>query len=69
MRLVRLPLLIAALLAPAVTASIASAQDKNQNVPTGQTPSRAGQVQANDIIDRMSKAESAVLERLRTSRP
>jgi len=65
MRLARLPLLIAALLAPAVTVSIASAQEKNQNVP----PSRAGQVQANDIIDRMSKAEGAVLERLRTSNP
>jgi hypothetical protein len=70
MRLVRLPLLFAALLlASAVTASIASAQEKNQNVPTGQNPSRAGQVQANDIIDRMSKAEGVVLERLRTSNP
>jgi hypothetical protein len=69
MRLVRVPLLFAALLAPAVTASIASAQEKNQNVPAGQTPGRAGQVQANDIIDRMSKAEGVVLERLRTSNP
>jgi hypothetical protein len=69
MRLVRLPLLLAALLAPAVTASIASAQATDQNAPTAQTPSRAGQVQANDIIDRMSKAEAAVLERLRTSQP
>jgi hypothetical protein len=69
MRLARLPLLLAALLAPAVTASIASAQERNQKAPTAQTPSRAGQVQADDIIDRMSKAEGAVLERLRTSHP
>jgi hypothetical protein len=69
MRLARLPLLLAALLAPAVTASIASAQEKNQEVPTARTPSRAGQVQADDIIDRMSRAELAALERLRTSNP
>jgi hypothetical protein len=69
MRLVRLPLLFAALLAPAVTASIAHAQTKDQNVPTAQTPSRAGQVAADDIIDRMIKAERAVLERLKTSHP
>ena len=59
MRLARLPLLLAALLAPAVTASIAHAQAKDQK----------GQTQADDIIDRMSKAERAVLERLRTSQP
>ncbi|HLG58184.1 MAG TPA: M48 family metalloprotease, partial [Vicinamibacterales bacterium] len=69
MQLARLPLLLAALLAPAVTASIAHAQAKDQKVPTAQTPSRAGQVAADDIIDRMSRAESAVLERLRTSHP
>ena len=69
MRLARLPLLLAALLAPAFTASIARAQEKNQKAPTAQTPSRAGQVQADDIIDRMSRAERAVLERLRTSHP
>jgi Peptidase family M48 len=68
MRLARLPLLLAALLAPAA-ASIARAQANDQNVPTAQTPSRAGQVKADDIIDRMSKAERAVLERLRTSHP
>jgi hypothetical protein len=68
MRLVRLPLLLAALLVPAVTASIASAQEKNQKAST-QAPSRAGQVQADEIIDRMSKAERALLERLETSRP
>jgi hypothetical protein len=69
MRLARLPLLLAALLAPAFTASIARAQASDQKVPTAQTPTRAGQVQADDIIDRMSRAESAVLERLRTSSP
>ena len=69
MRLARLPLLLAALLAPAFTASIARAQANDQKVPTAQTPSRAGQVQADDIIDRMSRAERAVLERLRTSHP
>jgi hypothetical protein len=70
MRLVRLPLLLAAaLLATASTASIARAQANSQNVPTAQTPSRAGQVKADDIIDRMSKAERALLERMRTSHP
>ena len=69
MRLARLPLLLVVLLAPAVTASIARAQANDQKVPTAQTPSRAGQVKADDIIDRMSRAELAVLERLRTSRP
>ena len=69
MQLARLPLLLAALLVPAVTASIARAQANDQKVPAAQTPSRAGQVQADDIIDRMSRAELAVLERLRTSHP
>ena len=69
MRLARLPLLLAALLAPAVTAPIAHAQANDQRVPTAQAPSRAGQVKADDIIDRMSRAERAVLERLRTSHP
>jgi len=59
MRLARLPLLLAALLAPAVTVSIAHAQAKDQK----------GQTQADDIIDRMSKAERAVIERLTTSQP
>ena len=67
MRLARLPLLIAALLA--VTASSALAQKKDRKNPTAQTPVRAGQAEADDIVDRMSKAESAVLERLRTSHP
>jgi hypothetical protein len=69
MRLARLPLLLAALLAPVLTASIAHAQASYQKVPTAQTPSRAGQLNADDIIDRMSRAERAVLERLRTSQP
>jgi hypothetical protein len=69
MRLARLPLLFAALLAPVLTASIAHAEAKDKKVPTAQTPVRAGQAQADDIIDRMSKAERALLERLRTSRP
>jgi hypothetical protein len=59
MRLARLPLLLAALLAPAVTVSMAHAQAKDQK----------GQTQADDIIDRMSKAERAVIERLGTSQP
>ena len=69
MRFVRLPLLLAALLAPAMTASIASAQANDQKAPAAQTPGRAGQVAANDIIDRMNRAERAVLERLRASHP
>src|SRR5688572_31402238 len=69
MRLARLPLLLAALLAPAVTASIARAQAHDQEAPTVETPSRAGQVRVDDIIDRMSRAELAVLERLTTSQP
>ena len=68
MRLARLPLLFAALLAPVVTASIAGAEPKDKKAPTSQ-PGRAGQVQADDIIDRMNEAERAVLERLRTSHP
>ena len=69
MRFGRLPLLLATMLATAFSASIANAQANDQKGPTAQTPSRAGQVQADDIIDRMSRAERAVLERLRTSQP
>jgi hypothetical protein len=69
MRLARLPLLLAALLAPAFASSIARAQANDQKVPTAQASRRAGQVQADDIIDRMGRAERAVLERLRTSHP
>jgi hypothetical protein len=38
-------------------------------VATAQTPPSAGQAQADEIVDRMSKAERALLERLRTSHP
>src|SRR5438128_492163 len=69
MRLARLPLLLAALLAPALTASIVHAESKDKKTPTAQTPGRAGQVAADDIIDRMTKAERLVLDRLRTSHP
>jgi len=69
MRLAPLPLLLAALLTPAFTASIAHAEAKDKKVPTAQAPGRAGQIAADDIIDRMSKAEHTVLERLRTSHP
>jgi hypothetical protein len=69
MRLVRLPLLLAALLAPVVPVSIAHAQTRDQKAPTAQTPGRAGQAEADAIIDRMIRAEGAVLERLRTSQP
>lgn len=69
MRLVRLPLLFAALLALIVTASIAHAQANDRKAQTAQTSSRAGQVAADDIVDRMSKAERAVVERLRTAHP
>jgi hypothetical protein len=69
MRPARLPLLLAALFAPVLTTSIARAQAQDQKVPTAQTPGRAGQVKADDIIDRMSRAERVVLERLRTSHP
>jgi hypothetical protein len=61
-------MLLAALLAPAVAPG-AQAEAKDKKAPTAQTPGRAGQAQADDIIDRMSKAERAVLERLRTSHP
>src|SRR5262245_34814113 len=69
MRLARLPLLFTALLAPALTASIVSAQANDKKVPAAQAPSRAGQLNVDDIIDRMSKAERAVIERLTTSQP
>jgi hypothetical protein len=62
-------MLLAALLALPVTASIADAQAKDRKRPAAQTPGRAGQAQADDIIDRMSEAERAVLDRLKTSHP
>src|SRR6185369_11050549 len=64
MRLARLPLLIAALLA--VTTSSALAGKKDRKAPPAQ---RAGQAEADDIVDRMTKAEGTLLERLRTSHP
>src|SRR5690242_12300762 len=67
MRLARLPLLIAALLT--VTTPIAHAEKKDRKGSAAQTPSRAGQAEADGIVDRMSKAETALLERLRTSHP
>jgi hypothetical protein len=66
MRLARLPLLIAALLT--VTTPLAHAEKKERKGSTAQT-GRAGQAEADDIVDRMSKAEGALLERLRTSHP
>jgi hypothetical protein len=69
MRLVRLPLLLTALLAPISTASIAHAQANAQKALKAQASGRAGQATADDIVDRMSKAERALLERLRTSHP
>jgi hypothetical protein len=61
--------MLAALLVPAVTPSIAHAEKKDKKAPASQTATRAGQTAADDIVDRMSKAEGAVLERLRTSHP
>ena len=61
MRLARLPLLFAALLAPALIASIAHAEAKDKKA---KTPVSAAQAQADEIIDRMSKAERAVIDRV-----
>src|SRR3712207_5001636 len=69
MRLAPLPLLLAALIAPAFAASTARAQSDDQKTGTAQTPARAGQLEADDIIDRMNKAERTVVERLKTSHP
>jgi hypothetical protein len=68
MRPAYLPLLLAALLAPAVPVSSARAQAPDQKGRTAQTSS-AGQIQAHDIIDRMNRAERAVLERVITLQP
>jgi hypothetical protein len=62
MRLARLPLLLAVLLAPTLTASIAYAQANDQK-------GQAAKAQADEIIDRMSKAERAVIDRLKASQP
>src|SRR4029453_10500643 len=66
MRFARLPLLLATLFATVLTASIARAQVGGQKIPAAQTPSRTGQATVDDIIDRMTRAERAVLARLRT---
>ncbi len=66
MRIARVPLLLAAVLASGdFTASMAHAQAADQTV---QTAGR-GQFKVDDIIDRMSEAERAVLVRLRTFHP
>jgi hypothetical protein len=62
MRMARTSLLLAALITGAFTASMARAQDLEQTASPGQ-------VKVNDIIDRMSKAEGAVLDRLRMYHP
>jgi len=67
MRLARLPLLLAALLA--VTMSTGRAEAKDKKGAKAPTPARAGQAEADGIIDRMSKAEGALLERLSRSHP
>lgn len=68
MRLARLPLLLAALLAPALVPSPAGAQADDQNAPATQA-TRRGEIGVDEIIDRMGDAERVVLDRLRTSSP
>ena len=68
MRLARLPLLLAALLAPALAPSPARAQADDQDAPAAQA-TRRGEIEVDEIIDRMGEAERAVLDRLRTSSP
>jgi hypothetical protein len=65
MRMARIPLLVASL---AFTASMGRAQTTDQTIQTAQTAAR-GPVTANDIVDKMSQAERAVLNRLRTYHP
>jgi hypothetical protein len=72
MRLARVPVLLAALLT-ALTPSMARGQDaidqRAQLVQNVQTASRGRQVKADEVVDRMSQAERAVLERLKTYHP
>ncbi len=68
MRLAPLPLLLA-LLTSTLVAPMARAQANDRKGSTAPTSNRAGQTQADEIVDRMSTAERAVLERLRTSNP
>jgi hypothetical protein len=69
MRLAHRLLLPAALLASVLPASIARAQTSDQKASAAQTPGRAGQVKADEIIDRMTRAERTVLERVRATQP
>jgi hypothetical protein len=76
MRSARIPLLLAtwltALTLPVFTTSTARAQATDQiaqTTPTPQTAAARGPVTANDIVDKMSQAERAVLVRLRTYHP
>jgi hypothetical protein len=72
MRMARAPLLLFAVLASAAfTASMARAQAADQIAQTAQTDQTAGrgELKVDDIIDRMSEAERAVLVRLRTFHP
>jgi hypothetical protein len=61
--------LLVALLASGVAGSIVQAQNVDDKRSKARAPSRGGQAAADDIVDRMSQAERAVLERLRTSHP
>ena len=65
MRMARVPVFLAVLASAVFTASTAYAQAADQ---TNQTSVR-GQFKVDDIIDRMSEAERAVLVRLRTFHP
>jgi hypothetical protein len=69
MRLPRPYLLLAALLVSTMTASVAQAQKRDAKGSKGQAPANAGQARADEIIDRMIKAEQGVLERLKGSHP
>lgn len=69
MRLPRHYVLPAALLMSAMTASAALGQTRDSKGSAVQTPNGAGQAMADDIIDRMIKAERGVLERMRASHP
>lgn len=69
MRLPRPYLLLAALLVSAMTTSVAQAQTSKSKGSAGQAPNNAGQARADEIIDRMIKAEQGLLERLKTSHP
>jgi len=69
MRLAPLPLMLAALLAPVLTAGTAGAQEHDRNVSTAEAPRRSGRIEIDEIIDRMSEAERGLLEQLRTSSP